>query len=95
MGQAPVVNRDSILVGLVSRADLLRPEHLPIVGNVQVWRNLLAQSVVDLMRTPVPSAAPDADIRRVASVLLDQRRGHSTTSCVTVPGAPRSVRCHF
>lgn len=71
VGQAPVVNQDSILVGLVSRADLLRPEHLPIVGNVQVWRTLLAQSVADLMRTPVPSAAPDADIRRVASVLLD------------------------
>jgi CBS domain-containing protein len=36
-----------------------------------VWRALLAQSVVDLMWSPVPSVAADADIRRVAQVLLD------------------------
>jgi CBS domain-containing protein len=36
-----------------------------------VWQALLAQSVVDVMWTPVPSVATDTDIRRVARVLLD------------------------
>ena len=32
---------------------------------------MLAQSVTDVMWTPVPSVSSDADIRRVARVLLD------------------------
>ena len=72
VGQAPVVNGAAQLVGLLLRADLMRLERLPTPdSNALVWRALLAQSVVDLMRTPVPSVAPDTDIRRVASVLLD------------------------
>ncbi|WP_296448178.1 HPP family protein [Rhodoferax sp. UBA5149] len=72
VGQAPVVNSDATLVGLLSRADLLRPERLPTPGsNALVWRALLAQSVSDIMSTPVPSVAADTDIRRVARVLLD------------------------
>lgn len=72
IGQAPVVNQAGILVGLLSRADLLRPERLPAPNaNALVWRALLAQSTADMMWTPVPSVAPDTDIRRVAQVLLD------------------------
>ncbi len=72
VGQAPVVNAAATLVGLLSRADLMHPERLPTPdSNALVWRALLAQSVVDIMRTPVPSVAPDTDIRRVARVLLD------------------------
>lgn len=72
VGQAPVVNQAGTLVGLLSRADLLRPDRLPKPDtNVLVWRALLAQSVSDIMWTPVPSVAPDTDIRRVAHVLLD------------------------
>lgn len=72
VGQAPVVNGAGTLVGLLSRADLLRPERLPGPdSNVLVWRALLAQSVVDIMWTPMPSVSPDADIRRVARVLLE------------------------
>lgn len=72
VGQAPVVNGVATLVGLLSRADLMLPERLPTPdSNALVWRALLAQSVVDIMRTPVPSVAPDTDIRRVARVLLD------------------------
>lgn len=72
VGQAPVVNAAGTLVGLLSRADLLRPENLPQPdANALVWRALLAQSVVDMMFTPVPSVAQDTDIRRVARVLLD------------------------
>ena len=72
VGQAPVVNENRMLVGLLSRADLLRPERLPKPdSHALVWRALLAQSVTNLMSTPVPSVAPDTDIRRVARVLLD------------------------
>jgi CBS domain-containing protein len=72
VGQMPVVAANGILVGLITRADLTRPDRLP--GSEMhplVWRALLAQSVVDMMWTPVPSVAPDTDIRRVARVLLD------------------------
>ena len=72
VGQAPVVNAEKTLVGLLSRADLLRPERLPKPdSHALAWRALLAQSVQDIMSTPVPSVAPDTDIRRVARVLLD------------------------
>ena len=72
VGQAPVVNGAATLVGLLSRADLMQPERLPTPDHsALVWRALLAQSVADIMRTPVPSVAPDTDIRHVARVLLD------------------------
>jgi CBS-domain-containing membrane protein len=72
VGQAPVLNAGGMLVGLLSRADLLRPERLPTPdSHALVWRALLAQSVQDIMWTPVPSVSPDTDIRRVARVLLD------------------------
>ncbi len=72
VGQAPVLNAAGTLVGLLSRADLLRPERLPTSdSHALVWRALLAQSVQDIMCTPVPSVSPDIDIRRVARVLLD------------------------
>ena len=72
VGQAPVLNKDAILVGLLSRADLLRPDRLPKPDSqALVWRAMLAQNVGDIMSTPVPAVAPDTDIRRVARVLLD------------------------
>lgn len=72
VGQAPIVNPVGTLVGLLCRADLLRPEQLPTPDqSALVWRALLAQSVLTLMRTPVPSVAPATDIRLVARVLLD------------------------
>lgn len=72
IGQAPVVNASAMLVGLLSRADLVHPEQLPTPDSSAVaWRALLAQSVSVIMRTPVPSVAPDSDIRRVARVLLE------------------------
>lgn len=72
IGQAPVVNATGVLVGLLSRADLLNPDALPTPeSNALVWRALMAQNVCDIMWSPVPSVAADADIRRVARVLLD------------------------
>jgi CBS-domain-containing membrane protein len=72
VGQAPVVGADNVLVGLLTRADLSRPDRMPGPDtHPLVWRATLAQSVVDVMWTPVPSVAPDTDIRRLARVLLD------------------------
>ena len=72
LGQAPVVDAGSQLIGLFTRADLLRPERMPGPGSqAQAWADMLVQNVADVMWTPVPSVSPDADIRRVARVLLD------------------------
>jgi CBS domain-containing protein len=72
IGQAPVVGSDGVLVGLLSRGDLMNADRLPGANmHALVWRALLSQSVVDLMWTPVPCVVPDTEIRRVARVLLD------------------------
>lgn len=72
VGQAPVVDARGQLVGLLSRAELLKPERLPTPQSHAVaWQALLAQNVKTIMWTPVPSVAPGSDIRRVARVLLD------------------------
>ncbi|MDO9021133.1 MAG: CBS domain-containing protein [Deltaproteobacteria bacterium] len=71
-GQAPVVDGRGALVGLLTRADLLRPDRLPAPGiDVRVWAAFLARRVAEVMWTPVPGVAPETDIRRVASALLD------------------------
>jgi len=72
VGQAPVVDGNGHLVGLLTRADLLSPERLPSPdSHALAWRALMLQNVTSIMVTPVPSVAPDSDIRRVAQVLLD------------------------
>ena len=72
VGQAPVVDGNGHLVGLLTRADLLSPERLPSPdSHALAWRALMLQNVTIIMVTPVPSVAPDSDIRRVAQVLLD------------------------
>ncbi len=72
VGQAPVVNTEGRLVGLLTRADLLRPDRLPGPDTPALaWRALLMSPVTELMATPVPSVDAQTDIRRVAQVLLD------------------------
>jgi CBS-domain-containing membrane protein len=64
--QAPVLDAGRRLVGIVSERDLLTTfnvEH----GRV---RDVLARSVSDVMSTPVVSADPLTDIRRIADVML-------------------------
>ena len=55
-----------VVVGAAWADRLPAPDSHPLV-----WRALMAQSVVDIMATPVPGVATDTDIRRVARVLLD------------------------
>lgn len=72
IGQAPVVGTNGVLVGLLTRSELMRPDRLPGPDtHALVWRAQMAQSVTEWMLTPVPSVAADTDIRRVARVLLD------------------------
>jgi CBS domain-containing protein len=72
LGQAPVVDAVGHLVGLLTRAELMRADRLPGPRtHAMAWQALMAQRVADLMWTPVPSVAPGTDIRRLARVLLD------------------------
>lgn len=67
-GQAPVQDATHRLVGLVTSRNLLT------VVNVEggELRDVLPQTVADIMTSPVVSADPVADIRRVARVMLEQ-----------------------
>jgi CBS-domain-containing membrane protein len=74
LGQAPVVDKNGFLVGLLTRAELVQPERLPLPGTKPlVWQALLAQPVSSIMRTPVAAVHSDADIRQVAQILIDNR----------------------
>ena len=67
--QAPVLDITKRLVGIVSERDLLA------VINIDGGRVIdsLARQVGDVMITPVVSTVPVTDIRRIASVMLDNR----------------------
>lgn len=72
IGQAPVVDANGTLVGLVSRAELMPPQWLaPTVDSMTTWQAMLTQRVEQVMWSPVPSAHIDTDLRRVASLLLE------------------------
>lgn len=66
--QAPVMDDDARLVGIVSERDLLTA--LNINGGHIV--ESLDRVVRDVMTTPVVAAAPVTDIRRIASVMIDK-----------------------
>ena len=72
LGQAPVVDDANHLVGLLTRGDLMRADRMPGPHtHALAWQAWLAQTVQHVMWTPVPSVAPETDIRRLARVLLD------------------------
>lgn len=71
IGQAPVVGDDGALVGLVGRAELLPPAMLERMAiDPAAWQAMLAQPVVAVMWSPVPSTTPETELRRVAAMLL-------------------------
>lgn len=65
--QAPVLDGDAQLVGIVSERDLLT------VVNIDAGQIIesLSRTVREVMTTPVVAAAPVTDIRRIANVMLD------------------------
>ncbi len=71
VGQAPVLDADGRLVGLLTRAELLSVDHLPRPeDSALVWRAFLAQPLGQVMVTPVPAVTPDTALRRLALALL-------------------------
>ena len=71
-GQAPVVNDSGILVGMVTRADLVRFEQWPGPrAEKQQWDDWRDQAIESIMVTPVPSVAPQTPLRQAAGALLD------------------------
>lgn len=85
ISQAPVVNPQNRLVGMLSIADFMRPDRLPDPDlNALVWRAHMAQPVTAWMVSPVPSVAPDTDIRRLAVAL--QETGLSGLPVVVADG---------
>ncbi len=85
VSQAPVVNARQRLVGMISMADFMQPERLPDPGlNALIWRTRMAQPVTEWMVSPVPSVAPDTDIRRLALAL--QETGLSGLPVVVADG---------
>jgi CBS domain-containing protein len=74
VGQAPVVNGQGQLVGLLTRAELLKLDRLPAPDQAAlVWHALLMQPLAEVMISPVTAVSPETDIRRVARVLLDNQ----------------------
>jgi CBS-domain-containing membrane protein len=67
--QAPVMDDDMRLVGLVSERDLLTAVNIEDGRIVES----LDRAVRDVMSTPVVVAAPITDIRRIAAVMIDKR----------------------
>ena len=56
VSQAPVVGTHGLLVGLLTRAALLRADRLPLSDtDASAWRALLSQPVSDIMHSPVPA----------------------------------------
>ena len=72
VGQAPVLGRDGLVIGLLSRAELMQPERLPTPdGHALVWQALMAQPLTQVMLSPVPAVSAEVELRRLALVLLD------------------------
>lgn len=73
VAQAPVVDAQGHVVGLLLRADLAPEQLLPAAGDVQNVQKAIAlarRPVSEVMVSPVPTVAPDTSLRRVAQVLL-------------------------
>lgn len=66
--QAPVLDANAQLVGIVSERDLLTAINIDSGRIVEA----LSRRVRDVMTTPVVAAAPVTDIRRIAAVMLER-----------------------
>ena len=71
VAQAPVVDALGRVVGLLLRADMAPLDLLPGPGHIQAAIALARRPVEAVMVSPVPAVAPDTDLRRLATVLLE------------------------
>ncbi len=71
VAQAPVVDALGRVIGLLLRADMAPLDLLPEPGHIQEAIALARRSVDAIMVSPIPTASPDTDLRRLATVLLD------------------------
>jgi len=71
VAQAPVVDTLGRVIGLLLRADMAPLDLLPEPGAVKQAIDLARRPVSEVMVSPVPTVAPDTELRRVAAVLLD------------------------
>ena len=71
VAQAPVVDAQGRVVGLLLRADMAPLDLMPEPGAVKQAIDLARRPVSEVMVSPVPTVAADAELRRVAAVLLD------------------------
>jgi len=71
VAQAPVVNAQGRVVGLLLRADIAPVDLLPQPAAVPQAIARARRSVSEAMVSPVAAVAPDTALRRVAGVLLD------------------------
>ena len=71
VAQAPVLNAQGRVVGLLLRADMAPLDLLPTPGSVQDAIDLAKRPVHAVMISPVPAVAADTALRRLARVLLD------------------------
>lgn len=71
IGQAPVVNTTGQVIGMLMRSDIGPEDLLPHNdGAINALINA-RRPVTEVMVSPVPTVAPDTDVRRVATALLD------------------------
>ena len=71
VAQAPVVNAQGRVVGLLLRADLAPVDLLPQPAAVPQAIARARRTVSEIMVSPVPTVAADTELRRVAPALLD------------------------
>ncbi|AVO50064.1 histidine kinase [Melaminivora suipulveris] len=71
IAQAPVVNAQGLVVGLLLRADLAPLELLPGREHVRAAIARAQRTVEQVMVTPVPTVPPETQLRRLAGVLLE------------------------
>ena len=71
VAQAPVVDAQGRVIGLLLRADMAPLDLLPEPGAVKQAIDLARRPVSQVMVSPVPAVAADTELRRVAAVLLE------------------------
>jgi CBS domain-containing protein len=71
IAQAPVLNAQGLVVGLLLRADMAPLDLLPEPGAIRQAIDLAHRPVADVMFSPVPTVSADTELRRLARVLLD------------------------